>query len=44
MAGIIEILLAVPLEMLVAFDIPKAASLVVIDRVMVMHRLGIRSQ
>lgn len=36
-AGVIRVLLAVPLEMLVALDILEAVFLVVIDGVMVMH-------
>ena len=44
MTGIVRILLAVPLEMLVALDILKAELLVVVDSVVVVHDFDVFSQ
>ena len=44
MAGIVAVFLAVPLQVLIAFEIIKAELLVVVDLVVVMHGFCARSQ
>ena len=44
MVGVVRILLAVPLEMLVALDILEAERLVLVDSVVVVHDFDVFSQ